>query len=441
MPYYLVESPKENLTIGDVTLHGIPTTGHSRALWLYVVSTEDNPKNWPESPTGRGTGHRRAPDGELNWWVVAKPGAKARSSEGLRSTGNPLYTPPQGYPVFNWPNDVVPDETDAENAGLADDLERFLPEGRIGTTQSDAMVPPSSVGSQPSFALSDEVPVTSVSGAGFGDAADRLNRSAFDEGGVGVNEHWEQVWSELSDALSDQPRCPDHPQFPCIQTLGQGAVNDILRVDQDGVRVRSHRTGNEDMIPVSSFQAWWAHLQQHGTAALDPNDPNCPRSDRAVLVGAILARCLPNRVKQDGGQIRLLAGAAPRDEALPEEVPAGLALVEGTARTILVNAYERDPEVRRRCIAEHGTSCAVCGMNFAAEYGSVADGYIHVHHLRPLSEVRAIHEVDPVADLRPVCPNCHAVVHRRVPPHSVDEVRAFWLQMHAESANRAALPD
>ena len=238
-----------------------------------------------------------------------------------------------------------------------------------------------------------------------------------------MDEVWEQVWGELRGALSVQPRCPEHPQFPCIRTLGQGAVNDIVRVDQDGVRVRSHRTGNEDVIPMSSFRAWWGHLQQHGTAALDPNDPNCPRSDRAVLVGAILARCLPSRIEREGGQIRLVAVAMPPDCPLPEELPAGTAIVEGAARTIQVNAYERDPEARRRCIEAHGTNCCVCGFNFGAVYGPVAEGYIHVHHLRPLSEAGGAHAVDPVADLRPVCPNCHAVLHRREPIFSIEELR------------------
>jgi predicted HNH restriction endonuclease len=33
--------------------------------------------------------------------------------------------------------------------------------------------------------------------------------------------------------------------------------------------------------------------------------------------------------------------------------------------------------------------------------------------------------VDPVADLRPVCPNCHAVLHSRRPAYSIEEVRGL----------------
>lgn len=112
---------------------------------------------------------------------------------------------------------------------------------------------------------------------------------------------------------------------------------------------------------------------------------------------------------------------------LPEEIAATTEaeLVEGAVCRVSVNAYERNPEARRRCIEYYGTSCTICDFNFGALYGEVAEGYIHVHHLRPLSEIGNEYVVDPVEDLRPVCPNCHAVLHRRIPAYSIQEVRTF----------------
>ena len=46
-----------------------------------------------------------------------------------------------------------------------------------------------------------------------------------------------------------------------------------------------------------------------------------------------------------------------------------------------------------------------------------------MHHLLPLSEIKISYVVDPKEDLRPVCPNCHAVIHRRNPPFTLEEVR------------------
>ena len=90
-----------------------------------------------------------------------------------------------------------------------------------------------------------------------------------------------------------------------------------------------------------------------------------------------------------------------------------------------MNAYEWDPRARQLCIARYGTDCAICGFSFGETYGKVGEGFIHVHHLRPLAEVGEEYKVDPIADLRPVCPNCHAVLHRRVPAYSIEDVQAF----------------
>lgn len=72
---------------------------------------------------------------------------------------------------------------------------------------------------------------------------------------------------------------------------------------------------------------------------------------------------------------------------LPDELPAGGPIVEGAAKRIVVNAYERNPEARRRCIAHYGPRCVVCGCNFAEIYGYPGKDLIHVHHLRPLATI------------------------------------------------------
>ena len=112
-----------------------------------------------------------------------------------------------------------------------------------------------------------------------------------------------------------------------------------------------------------------------------------------------------------------------KDQPLPEEVPAGLQLFEGAVRQVMVNAYERNATARALCIAHYGAACVACGFNFRAAYGPFAEGFIHVHHVRQLSEIGAEYTVDPIADLRPVCPNCHAVIHLGGESRSIEEVR------------------
>ena len=113
----------------------------------------------------------------------------------------------------------------------------------------------------------------------------------------------------------------------------------------------------------------------------------------------------------------------------PEEVDVRRALTEGSVRRITVNAYERSPAARQRCIAHYGTTCQVCGIDFGATYGSAVEGLIHVHHRIPIAEVGEAYEVNPEEDLIPVCPNCHAVLHQQNPPYTVEQVRAM-LEQH-----------
>jgi 5-methylcytosine-specific restriction protein A len=120
-----------------------------------------------------------------------------------------------------------------------------------------------------------------------------------------------------------------------------------------------------------------------------------------------------------------LGWVTPQPIELPEEVFSAGPLVEGAVSHVRVNAYERNPLARAKCIAYYGATCAVCSLDFGAVYGPIAAGFIHVHHITPLSQIGSRYEVDPIKDLRPVCPNCHAVIHLRGETRSVDEVRVL----------------
>ena len=106
----------------------------------------------------------------------------------------------------------------------------------------------------------------------------------------------------------------------------------------------------------------------------------------------------------------------------PEQV-ADREYREGTVRQVLVNAYERDRFARQACIDHYGLTCIVCDLDFQERYGAIGAGFIHVHHVIPLSELGPNYKLDPIEDLRPVCPNCHAMLHRRRPPMSTDALR------------------
>ena len=107
----------------------------------------------------------------------------------------------------------------------------------------------------------------------------------------------------------------------------------------------------------------------------------------------------------------------------PDEITDDETLNEGAKKQITVNAYERNSQARAKCIEHHGLDCKICGFNFAKVYGAIGEGYIHVHHIKPLSEIGENYEVDPLNDLIPVCPNCHAMLHRQKPAYRINELK------------------
>lgn len=99
--------------------------------------------------------------------------------------------------------------------------------------------------------------------------------------------------------------------------------------------------------------------------------------------------------------------------------------VEGGAMTVQSTRYERDRRNRAAAIAIWGCKCQACELDFGRRYGSAAAGFIEVHHTTPVSVLGPGTVVDPARDLIPLCPNCHAVAHRREPPFTIQEIRTM----------------
>ena len=98
---------------------------------------------------------------------------------------------------------------------------------------------------------------------------------------------------------------------------------------------------------------------------------------------------------------------------------------EGAAKTVQVNAYERNLKARQACIKHWGYKCYVCSFDFEKRYGELGKEFIHVHHIRELSSIGKEYNVDPINDLRPLCPNCHAMVHKEKPAIDPDRLKAY----------------
>lgn len=122
------------------------------------------------------------------------------------------------------------------------------------------------------------------------------------------------------------------------------------------------------------------------------------------------------------GLYRIASGHTQIEFPAIEEVSEPERFVEGATKKIAVNYYERNQEARKKCIDHYGSKCVVCNFDFEQTYGQIGKAFIHVHHILPLSEIGVAYEVDPISDLRPVCANCHAMIHRVSPALSIEQV-------------------
>lgn len=90
-------------------------------------------------------------------------------------------------------------------------------------------------------------------------------------------------------------------------------------------------------------------------------------------------------------------------------------LVEGATIQVLANRYERNPGARKKCLDHYKScKCQICEFDFEKEYGIVGKDFIHIHHIIPISEIGHEYQINPIQDLIPVCPNCHAMLHRGI---------------------------
>ncbi|WP_211232818.1 HNH endonuclease [Desulfatirhabdium butyrativorans] len=170
----------------------------------------------------------------------------------------------------------------------------------------------------------------------------------------------------------------------------------------------------------SEWGNWYATLSLYPAALLDANGyvliqdeltlQNHPKIKVTKQINVPdLISTLPDYVRVSG--------------LIPEEITDHGRIPEGARTTVSVNRYERSSAARKACLDHYGYSCAVCGHAMAETYGPRAAGLIHVHHLVPLSELTEEYLLDPITDLRPVCPNCHAFLHLFSPPMSIDDAK------------------
>lgn len=206
-----------------------------------------------------------------------------------------------------------------------------------------------------------------------------------------------------------------------------------LLVDQgspeiDGVQYHPAKSTQGSHSPLM-----WAHSERiEGAALLAENDDVWEWYQRATIKIFDSRRVAADRdsIQIKRGKRRLSdfwdpAVARGTRGIYPDEVDSTKIYKDGAVKKVTVNAYERNSRARRDCIKKYGSRCYICGFDFEQKYGSQAKGIIHVHHERPLSEIGGEYNLSAVDDLKPVCPNCHAVIHSKTRAYSIAEVKGM----------------
>ncbi|WP_408402345.1 HNH endonuclease [Paraburkholderia sediminicola] len=62
---------------------------------------------------------------------------------------------------------------------------------------------------------------------------------------------------------------------------------------------------------------------------------------------------------------------------------------------------------------------------------SLGEALFTVHHIVEISSIGSEYKIDPINDLRPVCPNCHVMLHTRRPAIPVDELKIHLENRHS----------
>lgn len=96
---------------------------------------------------------------------------------------------------------------------------------------------------------------------------------------------------------------------------------------------------------------------------------------------------------------------------------------EGKHVTKETTVIQRNQSARKKCIEHYGCKCAACGIVMKDIYGEIGENFIEVHHLNPIHLFDDLHVVDYKEDLIPLCPNCHAMIHKLADPGDIRTLR------------------
>jgi 5-methylcytosine-specific restriction protein A len=246
----------------------------------------------------------------------------------------------------------------------------------------------------------------------------KQSRRAFIESIGGTCQNWQWSWSFVNHAerfvvfgawdINTKGR-------RCLILSGKWQFRKTGRRNQGYAQSKEHlRLVVEEGYTLKTFPMEWSNARKDESG------------DGPAVIGGFTARLSDRGVLQLGKDWYATdLGDEDMDIALAEELDSPERYSEGSRKQIYVSAVERSGKARKACVRHHGRDCVVCGFNFERVFGVLGKTFIHVHHLVPVAASQGEREIDPVRDLVPVCPNCHAMIHQVSPPMEIEDLRTL----------------
>ena len=119
---------------------------------------------------------------------------------------------------------------------------------------------------------------------------------------------------------------------------------------------------------------WWASYPCQSSRIL-PEDVAMELLDRVVRINP----WLENHIQSKAGAKK------------PKSGKTKAFFLEGGTKEIICELKHRDPTLKPHAIAKYGYGCMVCDFNFLEAYGDAGEGYIELHHLKPISKRKGKH--------------------------------------------------
>jgi 5-methylcytosine-specific restriction protein A len=253
----------------------------------------------------------------------------------------------------------------------------------------------------------------------------RLRKLGFEVPDAPRNEVWSRDELILAlDLYMQNPKSPPGKQSRPVAELAK--LLDTLGTITGATKTSTYRNANGVYLKMMNFRRFDPEYLSDGKTGMTRGN----KLERVVWDE--FASDLP-RLREVASSIRLAVTVPAVARAIAAQTSdEPYEAEEGGVILKWHRTYERDRKIindkKRAVLASKGTlACEACSFDFGAVYGPLGDGFIEVHHTKPVHQMKP-GERTRLEDLALLCSNCHRMVHRERTPLTLETLRTHVRQ-------------